>query len=109
MRGSDPETRRSRVRKEPLAEAKDSFAVFVEPLWGQTPLEKGTNGRLFPSMIVAISGDTVRIGIDAPRDLKILRSEIYEEIQRQNREAVKGEELGQSLQLLKEFRIDRGK
>ena len=60
-------------------------------------------------MIVAISGDTVRIWIDAPRDLKILRSEIYEEIQRQNREAVTGEELGQSLQLLKEFRIDRGK
>lgn len=57
--------------------------------------------------IVAISGDTVRIGIDAPRDLKILRSEIYTEIQIQNREAVAGEELGQSLQLLKEFRIDR--
>jgi len=60
-------------------------------------------------MIVSISGDTVRIGIDAPRDLKILRSEIYEEIQRQNREAVAGEDLGQSLQLLKEFRIDREK
>ena len=38
--------------------------------------------------IVGISGDTVRIGIDAPRDLKILRNEIYEEIQKQNREAV---------------------
>ena len=59
--------------------------------------------------IVAISGDTVRLGINAPRDLKILRSEIYEEIQRQNREAVTGDELGQSLQLLKELRIDRGK
>ena len=58
-------------------------------------------------MIVSISGDTVRIGINAPRDLKILRSEIYAEIQRQNREAVTGEELGQSLQLLKEFRVDR--
>lgn len=59
--------------------------------------------------IVAISGDTVRLGINAPRDLKILRSEIYEEIQRQNREAVTGNELGQSLQLLKELRIDRKK
>ncbi len=57
--------------------------------------------------IVAISGDTVRIGIDAPRDLKILRNEIYEEIQRQNREAVAGEDAGQSLQLLKEFRIGK--
>ena len=59
--------------------------------------------------IVAISGDTVRLGINAPRDLKILRSEIYEEIQRQNREAVTGNELGQSLQLLKELRIDKKK
>ena len=59
--------------------------------------------------IVAISGDTVRLGINAPRDLKILRSEIYEEIQRQNREAVTGDELRQDLQLLKELRIDRGK
>ena len=54
--------------------------------------------------IVAVSGDTVRIGINAPRDLKILRNEIYEEIQRQNREAVAGEEDGQSLQRLKYFR-----
>ena len=71
--------------------------------------EKIKLGDNIEIMIVAISGDTVRIGIDAPRDLKILRSEIYEEIQRQNREAVTGEELGQSLQLLKEFRIDREK
>jgi len=28
---------------------KDSPAIFVEPLWGQTLLEKLTNGRLFPS------------------------------------------------------------
>ena len=59
--------------------------------------------------IVAISGDTVRIGIDAPRDLKILRSEIYAEIQRQNVEAMTTEDLGQSLQLLKELRIVREK
>ena len=71
--------------------------------------EKIKLGDNIEIMIVAISGDTVRIGIDAPRDLKILRSEIYEEIQRQNREAVTREELGQSLQLLKEFRIDREK
>ena len=71
--------------------------------------EKIKLGDNIEIMIVAISGDTVRLGIDAPRDLKILRSEIYEEIQRQNREAVTGEELGQSLQLLKEFRIDREK
>jgi len=54
--------------------------------------------------VVAISGDNVRIGIEAPREVKILRSEVYEDIQRQNREAVEGEELKHSLQLLKEFR-----
>ena len=57
-------------------------------------------------MIVAISGDTVRLGINAPKDLKILRGEIYAEIQRQNREAVAGEDCGQAFQLLKEFRIE---
>lgn len=57
--------------------------------------------------IVAISGDTVRIGINAPRDLKILRNEIYEEIQKQNREAVAWEEDGQALKLLKEFRTNK--
>ncbi len=38
--------------------------------------------------IVSVSGDTVRIGIEAPKDIKILRSEVYEEIQQQNIEAV---------------------
>ncbi|MDR3587743.1 MAG: carbon storage regulator CsrA [Desulfosporosinus sp.] len=57
--------------------------------------------------IVGISGDTVRIGINAPRDLKILRNEIYEEIQKQNREAVAGEEDGQALKLLGEFRSNK--
>jgi len=59
--------------------------------------------------VVGISGDNVRIGIVAPREVKILRSEVYEEIQRQNREAVTEDEFGQSLQLLKEFRIIKEK
>ena len=68
--------------------------------------EKIKLGEDIEITIVSISGDTVRIGIDAPRDLKILRNEIYEEIRRQNREAVAGED-GQSLQLLKEFRLSK--
>jgi len=67
--------------------------------------EKIKLGEDIEITIVAISGDTVRIGINAPRDLKILRHEIYEEIQKQNREAMAGEEVGQSLKRLKEFRI----
>jgi carbon storage regulator len=37
--------------------------------------------------IVAVAGDTVRIGIQAPKDIKILRSEVLEDIQKQNLEA----------------------
>ena len=37
--------------------------------------------------IVDVRGDKVRIGIDAPKDVKVFRTELYEEIQRQNRQA----------------------
>lgn len=37
--------------------------------------------------VVSISGDNVRIGINAPKSYKVLRSEIYEEIEKQNRES----------------------
>lgn len=39
-------------------------------------------------IVVAIAGDNVRLGIKAPRDVKILRSEVYEEIEKQNLEAM---------------------
>lgn len=55
--------------------------------------------------VVSISGDTVRLGIQAPREVKILRREVYEEIQRQNREAASGAELALSLQRLKEIQM----
>jgi len=59
--------------------------------------------------VVGISGDNVRIGIEAPREVKILRCEVYEEIQRQNREAVNGAGFDQSVDLLKELGIVKGK
>ncbi len=37
--------------------------------------------------IVDVRGDKVRIGIEAPKDVKVFRSELYEEIQRQNKSA----------------------
>lgn len=37
--------------------------------------------------IVAIQGDQVKIGIDAPKSVEVHRKEIYEEIQLQNSEA----------------------
>ncbi len=37
--------------------------------------------------IMGIKGDCVKIGINAPSNVKIYRKEIYEEIQKANREA----------------------
>ncbi|MDQ2865185.1 MAG: carbon storage regulator CsrA [Candidatus Eremiobacteraeota bacterium] len=38
-------------------------------------------------VVVAVDRDQVKIGIEAPRDVSVHRSEIYEEIQRANQSA----------------------
>lgn len=40
-------------------------------------------------MLVDIRGDQIKLGINAPRDVKIFRKEVYEEIETQNLEASK--------------------
>jgi len=55
--------------------------------------------------IVSISGDIVRIGIDAPKGLKILRNEVFDDIQRQNQEAVKEAQIQDSVQLLRNIKF----
>lgn len=55
--------------------------------------EKIRIGENIEIMVVGVIGDQVRIGIEAPREVKILRSEVYEEIQHQNAEAVIGSQL----------------
>ena len=37
--------------------------------------------------VVEVQGDNVRIAIEAPRDVKIYRGEIYQAIQEENRKA----------------------
>lgn len=44
----------------------------------------GDNVRV---VVVAIDRDQVKLGIEAPREIAVHRSEIYEEIQRSNRSA----------------------
>lgn len=46
----------------------------------------GNNIRI---QILDIKGEKVRVGIEAPKDIAILRDEIYEDIIKQNREALK--------------------
>ncbi len=44
----------------------------------------GDNVRI---VIVSVDRDQVKLGIDAPRDIPVHRSEIYDEIQRANQSA----------------------
>lgn len=44
----------------------------------------GDNVRI---VVVAVDRDQVKLGIEAPREVPVHRSEIYEEIQRSNRAA----------------------
>jgi carbon storage regulator len=44
----------------------------------------GDNVRV---VVVAVDRDQVKLGIEAPREIAVHRSEIYEEIQRSNRSA----------------------
>lgn len=47
----------------------------------------GDNVRV---VVVAVDRDQVKLGIEAPREIAVHRSEIYEEIQRTNRSAAVG-------------------
>jgi len=41
--------------------------------------------------VIDIRGDQVKIGIDAPRSIKVYRKEVYQAIQQENIEALKTE------------------
>ena len=38
--------------------------------------------------VIAVDGDQVKLGIVAPKSVKVYRSEIFESIQQQNKEAL---------------------
>lgn len=40
-------------------------------------------------VVVSVDRDTVKLGIEAPREIPVHRSEVYEEIRRLNQAAVK--------------------
>ncbi len=45
-------------------------------------------GKDIKILVTEVSGDTVRIGIEAPQELEIYRSEIYKQLQEENRVSV---------------------
>lgn len=49
--------------------------------------------------ITAIEGSSVKVAVKAPRDITILRKELYKEVQDQNKEAIGG-----NIDLLKAFK-----
>ena len=58
-------------------------------------------------MLVDIRGDQIKLGINAPKTVKIFRKEVYEDIIRENIEAIKGQE--NTLDILKSYIADKEK
>ena len=44
--------------------------------------------------VLEVRGDQIRIGIDAPRSVKVHREEVFQEIERTNAEAVASRSMG---------------
>ena len=44
-------------------------------------------GDAIEVVVLEVSGDHVRLGIDAPRDIRVLRNELLEELTQENRHA----------------------
>ncbi|PLT31071.1 carbon storage regulator CsrA [Peribacillus deserti] len=42
--------------------------------------------------IISVSGDQIKIGIDAPKHIDVFRKELYVEIQKENQEALSTED-----------------
>lgn len=66
--------------------------------------EKIKIGEDIEITIVSVSGEVVRVGIEAPKEVKILRSEVYEEISRQNKAAAETIDLKQGLGAIEALR-----
>lgn len=61
-------------------------------------------------MLVDIRGDQIKLGINAPKTVKIFRKEVYEEVENQNREAAKS--TIEELNILSSFvknKLEKGK
>ncbi|NLI13199.1 carbon storage regulator CsrA [Pelotomaculum propionicicum] len=56
-------------------------------------------GKDIKILVVEVTGETVRLGIEAPAQLEIFREEIYRDLQEENTQAITGVE--EAIRLLK--------
>ena len=56
-------------------------------------------GKDIKIMVVEVTGETVRLGIEAPAQLEIFREEIYKDLREENTQAITGVE--EAMRLLK--------
>jgi carbon storage regulator len=69
------------------------------------PGESLTIGDEITVTVIAVSGNQIRLGITAPREVRVLREEIYRAIQDENRAAASGGDSQDKLQdIYKQFR-----
>ncbi len=68
-------------------------------------------GSTITIKILGIQEGQIKIGIDAPRDVKIFRSEVYDQIQKENVQASKAERqtVSQAARILREKKAGPGK
>lgn len=57
-------------------------------------------GNQIEVKVIAVDGDQVKLGIVAPKSVKVHRSEVFEAIQQQNKEA-----MASSVDVLKQFKL----
>lgn len=57
--------------------------------------------------VIDVRSDGVRIGIDAPREVRVTRSEIYEAVTQSNREAAAAADDDDAVDRLRALRPDR--
>ncbi len=68
-------------------------------------------GDLITIKVLGIHEGQVRIGIDAPKDIKVYRSEIYQQIQKENADAAKvtKSDIASAVQMFKQKKINKEK